>query len=221
MVLKPSNRHAKNHNGFTFRPGQFAWIMIGRSPFAITQHPSSISSSAEQTERVALSVKVTGDFTSEIGALQPETTVYLDGPYGAFTMDRYEGPGFVFIGAGIGVTPLVSMMRTLADREDVRPCYLFLCNRDWESITFREEIEELKTRLNLTVVHVLSHPSGDWECEKGHINATMLLWHLPKRYEHLQYFVCGPEAMMDATEGYLDEIEVPEEQVHAERFGMV
>jgi len=115
----------------------------------------------------------------------------------------------------------MSMMRTLADREDARPCYLFLCNRDWESITFREEIEELKTRLNLSVVHVLSHPSGDWECEKGHINATMLLCHLPKRYEHLQYFVCGPEAMMDATESYLDEIEVPEEQVHAERFGMV
>ena len=221
MVLKPSNRHAKNHNGFAFRPGQFAWIMIGRSPFAITQHPFSISSSAEQTDRVALSVKVAGDFTSEIGALQPGTTVYLDGPYGAFTMDRYEGPGFVIIGAGIGVTPLISMMRTLADREDARPCYLFLCNRDWESITFREEIEELKTRLNLSVVHVLSHPSGDWECEKGHINATMLLCHLPKRYEHLQYFVCGPEAMMDATESYLDEIDVPEEQVHAERFGMV
>jgi len=127
-------------------------------------------------------------------------------------MDRYEGPGFVFIGAGIGVTPLMSMMRTLADREDARPCYLFLCNRDWESITFREEIEELKTRLNLSVVHVLSHPSGDWECEKGHINATMLLCHLPKRYEHLQYFVCGPEAMMDATESYLDEHETPESE---------
>ncbi len=218
IVLKPSMRHAKNRRGFTFEPGQFAWIMIGKSPFAITQHPFSISSSAERTDRVKLSVKAVGDFTSTVGTLEPGTTVYLDGPYGAFTVDRHEGPGFVFIGAGVGITPLMSMMRTLADRGDVRPCYLFLGNRDWESITFREEIEELKTRLNLTVVHVLSRPHEGWEGEKGRIDAAVLRRHLPERYKRLQYLICGPEAMMDSIENCLAEIGVPEERVHAERF---
>ncbi len=166
MVLKP-----EKENGFAFEPGQFAWIMVGGSPFAITQHPFSISSSAERTDRIAFSVKATGDFTSTIGALQPGTTVYLDGPHGAFSIDRHEGPGFVFIGAGVGVTPLMSMLRTLADREDARPCFLFLGNRDRESITFREDIEKLKSRLNLNVVHVLSHPDEDWEGERGHLDA--------------------------------------------------
>ncbi len=221
MVLKPSGQHAKNRNGFAFEPGQFAWIMIGKSPFAITQHPFSISSSAERTDRVALSVKAAGDFTSAIGALEPGTTVYLDGPYGAFSVDRHEGPGFVLIGAGVGVTPLMSILRTLADRGDVRPCYLFLGNRDWGSITFREEIEELQTKLNLTVVHVLTHPDEGWDGEKGHIDAAVLRRHLPKRYERLQYFVCGPEAMMASVENCLAELEVPDERVHTERFGMV
>ncbi len=135
MVLTPSHRHAKNH-GFAFQAGQFAWIMVGGSPFAVTQHPFSISSSAERADRVAFTIKDAGDFTSAIGALTPGTTVYLDGPHGAFTMDRHEGPGFVFIGAGVGITPLMSMLRTLSDREDRRPCYLFLANRDQESITF-------------------------------------------------------------------------------------
>jgi predicted ferric reductase len=221
IVLKPSMRHAKTHNAFAFEPGQFAWIMVGKSPFEITQHPFSISSSAERTDRVELSIKAAGDFSSAVGTLEPGATVYLDGPYGAFTVDRHEGPGFVFIGAGVGITPLRSMLRTLADRGDARPCYLFLGNRDWESIIFREEIEELKTRLNLTVVYVLSRPHKDWGGEKGRIDAAVLRRHLPERYERLQYFICGPEAMMDTMETCLAEIGVPEERVHAERFGMV
>jgi predicted ferric reductase len=83
----------QNEGGFHFEAGQFAWIMAGKSPFATTQHPFSISSSAERPDRVTLSVKAAGDFTSSIAALKPGTTVYLDGPHGAFTLDRHEGPG--------------------------------------------------------------------------------------------------------------------------------
>ncbi len=219
----------QNGNGFHFEPGQFAWIMAGKSPFAITQHPFSISSSAEQPDRVTLSVKSAGDFTSSIAALKPGATVYLDGPHGAFTIDRHEGPGFVFIGAGVGVTPLMSMLRTLADRKDVRPCYLFLGNRNQESITFREEIEALKSRLDLKVIHVLSRPDEGWEGEKGHIDASVVSRgltgedhrRLPPRCQRLVYFICGPEAMMDAAEHALAQLGAPAENVHSERFGMV
>ena len=158
IVLKPSRLRARRFDGFHFEPGQFAWITVGKSPFAITRHPFSISSSAEEAGRVAVSIKAAGDFTREIGRLKPGATAYLDGPHGAFTTDRHDGPGFVFVGAGVGVTPLMSMLRTMADRNDPRPCYLFFGNREWEGVPFREEIEELKGRLNLEVVHVLSRP---------------------------------------------------------------
>ena len=158
IVLKPSRLHARKFDGFSFEPGQFAWITVGKSPFAFTRHPFSISSRAEKIERVALSIKASGDFTQKIGHLKPGATAYLDGPHGAFTIDRHDGPGFVFIGAGVGITPLMSMLRTMADRSDPRPCYLFFGNREWEGVAFREEIEELKGRLNLEVMHVLSRP---------------------------------------------------------------
>lgn len=223
VVLKPRGRHARDFEGFDFEPGQFAWIMVGKSPFAVTQHPFSISSSAERKDRVALSIKSAGDFTREVGSLEPGATVYLDGPHGAFTVDRHEGPGFVLVGAGVGITPLMSAMRTLADREDVRPVYLFLGNRDWETITFREEIEGLKTRLDLKVTYVLSDPPEDWEGEVGRINAGMFERHLPERNrERLQYLICGPDAMMDAAESCLvGVLGVPADRVHTERFGMV
>jgi predicted ferric reductase len=221
IVLKPSRLHARKFDGFHFGPGQFAWITVNKSPFAITRHPFSISSSAEKTERVALSIKASGDFTRKVGYLKPGATVYLDGPHGAFTIDRYDGPGFVFIGAGVGITPLMSMLRTMADRSDPRPCYLFFGNREWEGIAFREEIEELKSRLNLEVMHVLSRPPEGWEGDEGRITAMVLAQHLPERYQRLQYFICGSDSMMDDTEDALVHLGVPKRRVHSERFGMV
>ncbi len=221
LVLKPSRLRARRFDRFAFEPGQFAWITVGKSPFAITRHPFSISSSAEKTERVALSIKAAGDFTEKIGHLKPGATAYLDGPHGAFTIDRHDGPGFVFIGAGVGITPLMSMLRTMADRSDPRPYYLFFGNREWESVAFREEIEELKGRLNLEVVHVLSRPPEGWEGDEGRISAAVLARHLPERYQRLQYFICGSDPMMDATEDALVHLGVPKRRVHSERFGMV
>jgi predicted ferric reductase len=221
LVLKPSRLHARKFDGFPFEPGQFAWITVGKSPFAITRHPFSISSSAEKTDRVALSIKASGDFTQKIGYLKPGATAYLDGPHGAFTIDRHDGPGFVFIGAGVGITPLMSMLRTMADRNDPRPCYLFFGNREWEGIAFREEIEELKGRLNLEVMHVLSRPPEGWEGDEGRINAAVLARHLPELYRRLQYFICGSDPMMDATEDALVHLGVPKRKIHSERFGMV
>ena len=221
IVLKPSRLRARRFDGFPFEPGQFAWFTVDKSSFAITRHPFSISSSAEKTERVALSIKAAGDFTQEVGYLKPGATAYLDGPHGAFTMDRHDGPGFVFIGAGIGITPLMSMLRTMADRSDPRPCYLFFGNREWDGVAFREEIEDLKGRLNLEVVHVLSRPPEGWDGEAGRIGAAVLARHLPERYQRLRYFICGSDSMMDATEYALVRFGVPKRRVHTERFGMV
>jgi predicted ferric reductase len=217
LVIEPDG-----HPGFTFLPGQFAWITVNRSPFTTTSHPFSFSSSAERAPgQLSLSVKERGDFTSTIKDVEPGSRVYVDGPHGVFSCDRYEGPGFVFIGGGVGVTPLLCMLRTLADRDDRRPCYLFLGSHDLESMAFREEIDELEHRLDLTVVHVLRNPPSTWTGESGYVTAETLGRHLPDRRSRFQYFVCGPPAMMDAMEDALVAIGVPFERVHTERFDMV
>jgi predicted ferric reductase len=59
---------------FRFEPGQFAWFAIRRSPFSVTQHPFSFSSSAERDE-VEIAVKALGDFTSRVRELAPGTEV--------------------------------------------------------------------------------------------------------------------------------------------------
>jgi predicted ferric reductase len=215
LVLKPPAGAM-----FRFEPGQFGWFEIGRSPFSITQHPFSFASSAER-EEVELAVKALGDFTARVGELEPGTTVYVDGPHGVFSIDQDEGPGFGLIAGGVGIAGLISMLRTMADRRDARPALLVYANRDWDGVAFREELEQLEDRLALTVVHLLERPPEGWTGETGHVTAGVLSRHLPPGYRRFQFFICGPDPMMDAAEAALLRLGVPAERVHTERFDMV
>jgi predicted ferric reductase len=204
---------------FSFQPGQFAWFAFGRSPFSLTQHPFSFSSSAQRSG-VEVAIKALGDFTSTVSALEPGTTVYVDGPHGVFSIDQDEGPGFGLLAGGVGIAGLISTVRTMADRNDVRPVILFYANRDWDGVAFRERLEELKDRLDLTVVHVLERPPDGWAGETGYITTEVLARHLPNGYRRFQYFICGPDPMMDAAESALIQLDVLPERIHTERFDM-
>jgi predicted ferric reductase len=216
LVLRPVG-----HPGMRFLPGQFAWLTVGRSPFAIEDHPFSFSSSAEDRERIAMTIKEVGDFTRSVGALTPGTPAYVEGPHGAFSVDRYEGKGCVFVAGGVGITPVMSMLRTLADRGDARPQLLVYGARRWEDVTFREELEQLRTRLDLRIVYVLSQAPTDWQGASGRITAELLAAHLPDDKAGYLYFVCGPPAMMDAAERSLLQAGVPWPSIYTERFNLV
>lgn len=211
------------HDGILFEPGQFGWVIIGRGPFALTQHPFSFSSSAEVDDgSVEMTIKAAGDFSSTIGDVKIGTRAWVDGPHGVFTPDRNEGPGFVLIGGGVGITPLMSILRTMADRSDRRPVLLIAANPRLEDVTFLEEIEALTDRLDLTVVHVFERPDHDWSGERGYVDAELLRRHLPQRAERQQYFMCGPPPMLDALETALgDDLGIPLDRIHTERFEFV
>ena len=210
------------HPGFCFSPGQFGWLTLWASPFRITGHPFSFSSSAAVEDgRVEMAIRNLGDFTARIPDVRVGQRVYLDGPYGAFTIDRNPADMHVLIAGGVGITPMMSIIRTLADRGDKRPVILLYGSKDWESITFREELETQKKRLDLTIVHVLAHPPADWTGEKGFIDAALLKRHLPPPYADHEYFICGPDPMMDAIEQALRELDVPLAKYHSERYSFV
>ena len=213
--------HPDGHPGFRFGPGQFAWLTVWGTPFKITAHPFSFSSSAAVDDgRVEMTIRNLGDFTSEIHKLPVGKRVYLDGPYGAFTIG-HPADMHVLIAGGIGITPMMSMIRTLADRRDTRPIVLLYGSENWESITFREDLEALKAQLDLTVVHVLTNPPDGWTGEQGFITADVFKRHLPPPYADHEYFICGPNAMMDAIEKALGEMHVPLSKYHSERYSFV
>lgn len=207
-------------SGFRFRPGQFAWITAGRLPFSINYHPFSISSSAANTELVEFTIKTERRWTRTVHDLQPGQTVYLDGPWGHFTLDRHEGPGFVFVGGGVGVTPLLSMLATLADQGDTRPCWAIIGNRRDDQMMGYAELTALAERMPLTLIATATEAGDAWTGHRGRVNQSLLDEVLPSDRQRLQYFLCGSDAMMDGVEQALGGLGVPADRIHSERFAM-
>ncbi|WP_063058467.1 ferredoxin reductase family protein [Nocardia sienata] len=216
LILTPAG-----HDGLRFAPGQFGWLTVGRSPFAVTAHPFSFSSSVEDPDRVEITIKALGDFSSTVGDIAPGTHAFLDGPHGVFSPDRHEGPGFVLIAGGVGITPMVSMLRTMADRGDRRPFLLIYAVRTMVEQTFGDDIRALSRSLDLTTVPVPQDPPPEWEGENGFVDRALLQRHLPDRYRHRQFFICGPTPMVTAMEDALAALGVPADRVHTERFTFV
>lgn len=216
--LEPAHRHGGR--AFSFRAGQFAWILPSRNPFTVTYHPFSMSSSALGS-RVEFTVKQVGEFTGSMRRLRVGDRVYVDGPHGSFTLEQHPGMGYVFVAAGVGVTPFLSMLATLADQGDRRPCWLFLGNRREDQVTGIRQLARLQGRLNLRVVHVISRPSEQWQGERGRIDVAVLDRHLPLERRSLQYFVCARGETVRSVAGSLGRLGIPADRVHSEQFGMV
>jgi len=216
LALEPDG-----HEGMSFKPGQFAWLTLRASPYDIKEHPFSFASSAAHQERLEFTIQELGAFTSTIKETQVGEVAYLDGPYGIFSVDRYpDAPGFVFIAGGVGAVPMVSMLRTLADRHEHRPLWFINGSKNWEKVLFREELEDLKERLDLRLVHVLKEPPTDWNGESGFVTPELLKNVLPEDAQKFEYFLCGPKPMTDMVQQGLHALQVPLGQVHFELFDM-
>ena len=217
LALEPNG-----HDGLSFKSGQFAWLTLRHSPWHIKEHPFSFSSSAAGQGRLEFTIKELGDFTRTIKNIQVGETAYLDGPYGVFSVEQYpNSSGFVFIAGGVGVAPVISMLRTLADRHEHRPLWFIYSNNCWQDVIFREELEVLKKRLDLRLVDILTEPPPDWRGESGFITQQLLQKVLADDAQNYEYFLCGPRPMSETVQQGLRDLKVPLGQIHFELFDMV
>jgi 3-phenylpropionate/trans-cinnamate dioxygenase ferredoxin reductase subunit len=210
------------HKGIDFKPGQFAWLTLGNSPFKIEEHPFSFSSSAENGGTFTMTIKELGDFTGKVEEFKKGDKAFIDGPYGVFTPDRFDGySGLVLIAGGIGVTPIMSILKTLSDRKSKCPILFFYASEDLESITFYEEIEDIKKKLDIEVIHILKETDDNWEGESGYLDEEKIEKYLPEDFKSRIYFLCGPDPMMEQVEVALEKKGVPVGSINMEHFDLV
>ncbi len=206
------------HPGIRFRPGQHAWVTIGRSPFSLTEHPFSFSSSPDREHGgFDMTIKELGDFTSKIGEYPPGTMAYVDGPFGAFTTDRHTADRYAFIAGGVGITPIMSMIRDAAERGDPTPMVLVYGAAAKQDLVFSGELDELSQRLDLEITYVLENPPEGWDGEVGVITDDLLKRAIDD-VDAYEYLICGPPAMIDGVERALGEMGVDRKLLHYERF---
>lgn len=210
--LKPRGAHWLDHEA-----GQFVWLNLGHSPFSLVEHPFSISSAPGAAE-LAFTIKESGDFTRRIGTIAPGTLAYIDGPHSIFTLAGRAARPLVLIAGGVGVAPVMGILRDLAARGDRRPVHLVYGNRRETQILHRDELDALKTRLDLTIDLVLAEPPPGWAGPGGQLTPAVLTTCLPAFSADTDYFICGPTAMMDSAERMLAEAGVPAGAIVSERF---
>jgi len=210
----------RNHKGLKFLSGQFGWITKD-SPFAFRDNPFSFSTNADRTDGIfGFTIKELGDFTKTVKDFKPGDKVYIDGPYGTFSVDEHEHNNIIFIAGGIGSAPVIGMLRTMASRKVKAPVYFFYGSPSWDEVIYREELDKLRTQLNLKIIHILEKTHEGRDVESGYITQDLLKKYLPEDYKEWTYFLCGPLPMLNAVESYLDNLNISQKHIFSEKYEM-
>jgi NAD(P)H-flavin reductase len=131
-------------------------------------HPFTIAASPLEPGIIATTIKKSGNFTNTIDQPHPGDVGRIEGPFGRFSLVHYDIERFPFVAGGVGITPIMSMLRYLRDTGDRRPVVLLCGNKTARDILFASELEQLPSHLR--VVHVLSRPDETWAGPSGHIS---------------------------------------------------
>ena len=211
----------QGHEGFRFAPGQFVWLSLGQSPLRAQEHPFSISGSAEDAPALEFTIKELGDFTNTVGDTKVGTVAYVDGPHGIFSVDQHrDAPGFLMIAGGVGIAPMVGMLRAMADRGDERPVRMVYGTRAWDATPLRADLEDLEARMNLRVGYVFEEPHEGWQGAVGWPTREIIRAALAELPNGAQCFMCGPQPLTDMAQDALVDAGVPLRRIHSELFQM-
>ncbi|MFP4383405.1 MAG: ferric reductase-like transmembrane domain-containing protein [Spirochaetia bacterium] len=207
-----------------YAPGQFQFITLKRGrELPKEEHHFTISSSPKDNPEHTATIKNVGDFTSTIKETKPGDAALIQAPFGRFSYRLHPWESdLVFIAGGIGITPIMGMIRFIRDsKEDKRVLLLYGNNRE-EEIVFRKELEEIEEsgQFDFRLVHVLAEPPGNWNGESGFITADIIKKYATDQLFGRYYYVCGPPVMMDKVIGALKGLGVPSSKIHSERFSL-
>jgi predicted ferric reductase len=227
IVMEPLERP------LTFVPGQFVFVnfrslalsrdfhpfevSVRRRVFSVRAgeirnqfHPFSITSApGEPTLRIT--VKAVGDYTRALRALEAGADAVVEGPYGSFSQRNVPNRRQIWMAGGIGVTPFLSMARSLRDGDGPSVDFYYCVERE-EEAHFLDELRDLAaSRDDFDVVLVPRDTDGFLSAERVAREQPDL--------ESADVLICGPPAMIDSLRAQLRDRGMPGERIHAEEFG--
>ncbi len=205
VILNPQSQAVQ------FAPGQFMFIRFSQTGFRTEEHPFTISTSNKEG-KLRLSAKASGDFTEELGSLKVGTPAYVQGAYGGFSFTKTKNRHQVWVAGGIGITPFMSMVRSLRDDSETfkrMQIDLFYSVTNETEAVFLDELKSYRSdnfRLYL------------WETtEQGRLTVKDISTEVVNVKDR-EIFICGPEPMIIAMSDQFKKEGVPETNIHFELF---
>lgn len=213
------NIKGNGHRNLTHMPGQFVFITPASAEVPKEEHPFTIASTPSCPPDLQFVIRVAGDWTDKINRLKPGESVVIDGPYGLFShMALSENDSLLMIAGGIGITPMLSMIRYMADVVDRREVLLIWSNKTTEHIVFPEEFKELEHRLRqFRIIHVITRGREN-DPSSGRLDRIKLEKMLNGWSRKSNVFLCGPFEMMKEISRTLKQMGFSSAGVYKEEF---
>lgn len=206
---------------FRHQPGQYLTLMLTIDGERVNRS-YTIASSPTQRSYCELTIKrnPTGRASRHLhDTLHQGLTLKLAAPAGRFVFTGAESDAVLLLAGGVGVTPLMAMVRYLTDNAYTGQIYLIFSTRQRRDVIFAAELERLQ--LAFTNLHVCVTLSGaedaSWAGERGRISRALLERFVPN-VQQLPAYLCGPEPMMAETRQLLLDLGVSDAQIRTEAF---
>ncbi|MGB3069566.1 MAG: 1,2-phenylacetyl-CoA epoxidase subunit PaaE [Ottowia sp.] len=216
------------HTSFQFEPGQFLTLRTKLNGEDVRRNYSICSTRSRYAAAGELEVGIRpmeGGLFSNWAAteLKAGDTLSVMPPDGRFVSKQPRALHRVGFAAGSGITPILSIIASTMEEHPTAKFTLVYGNRRMASVMFNEALQDLKDKYKnrLTLIHILSRQAQEVPLLEGRIDGAkvqQLVSTLLPAASMDEVFICGPEAMIEATETALKEAGVPEERIHAERF---
>jgi ferredoxin-NADP reductase len=203
--------------GFEFEAGQFITVRT-RVDGKELSRCYSVSSAPDVRGYLEISVKRQGVVSNALHATaRPGASLSIRSPNGAFKYPSADDRPLVLIAGGVGITPLISMLRHAVHTEPSRPVTLLYSARAEADFAFRDELGALSRRHPQIRVHLASSRASSPDVYPGRIDAELIHQMAPDA-AHSVCFICGPASMIDHAKTALSGLGVPAAQIRHEVF---
>lgn len=211
---------------FDYQPGQFLTLEIPapNHPGGVVHRTYTISSSPSRPRSITVTAKAQADSTGTrwmLDNLHPGMRIKATGPAGLFTNAASRADKFLFISAGSGITPMMSMTTCMWDEGDHLDAVFINCAKRPSEIIFRQRLEHMASRMpGLDLKFVVEEPDlyRPWSGYQGIFNQLMLGLMAPD-YLDREVYCCGPEPFMQAVRDALSGLGFDMGNYHQESFG--
>ena len=205
---------------FRYVPGQFVIVSFQSKHISPEPHPFTLSSTPTRSENLQVTVRTNGDWTRHVARIAIGERVYVQGPFGRFS-HVFTDPAreIIMIAGGIGITPMLSMLRYMADRQDQRVITLIWSNRSRGHMVFSGELNELGEKLTGFRSELIFTGDSDERLSTEGLNLEKLQSLLRGCSRHASIFICGPEQMMVQIKNDLKRIGFEPRSIYTETFG--
>ena len=204
-----------------FYPGQFFMVSFPNDPEIKTARAYSIASSPQQKKYLEIALNKVGPFTAKMFELKPGDQLKFKGPYGKFYFSEEMKNSLVLIGGGVGITPLIGIIRHCTDKKLGNKIKLIYSVKTADEIIYKNELEGLKAanqNFDYVVTVTKDEENQNWKGERGRIDIILLGENVENAPENI-YFLCGSNEFVHDIIGLLEAIGVKRDQMKTDVWG--